>query len=452
LTRLRITVLLPSPIRKNPIPARHLPLPLPWCRLLKSELKNAGINMDQNETQKMMLMFEKAAKFSEPGPGVTRLLGTPEHKALLVEMEKWMSEAGLSTHVDAAGNLVGRCMLAPDSDKTFIIGSHQDTVVQGGKYDGMLGIIVPIITLSRICRKNKTLPFNVEIIAFSDEEGARFPTTLIGSSPLAGKFDMNSLKVKDKTGATLEQALLDIGGRPAEIPGLTRDPAKTAGYLEIHIEQGPVLENKDIPVGIVSAITGIERHRVVIKGQAGHAGTIPMELRKDALVGAAQTIMIVDKTCKDTRDLVGVVGSLYVGPNAVNVVPGRVELTVELRSPDSKIRTEAREKIFTDTRKILAGLNLNVEHELTYSQDEVNCSPMIQAGLEQAIASMGITPCYLFSGAGHDGLAMSYLTDIGMLFVRCKKGVSHHPDESIRMEDALTASKVLEGFLENMKE
>lgn len=407
--------------------------------------------MNHNAGQKIFTLLEEAAKYSEPGPGVTRVLGSAEHKALLPELEKWMQDAGLQTHLDAAGNLIGRFSSSVPSDKTFIIGSHQDTVIQGGKYDGMLGIIAPLMALKELHEEKVSIPCNVELIAFSDEEGVRFPTTLIGSSPLAGRFDMKNLNLKDKDGITLKQALLEIGGRPDEIPELVRDPEKTVGYLEMHIEQGPVLESEGLPVGIVSAITGIERHSVTIEGQAGHAGTIPMELRKDALVGAAEIVGMVDRICKENDKMVGVVGSLNVTPNAVNVVPGKVELTIELRSPESQIRVSARKDLISLMEKRMSEMGIGISHHMTYSQDEVKCSQKIQDGLEKAIKAQNLKPRYLFSGAGHDGLAMSYLTDIGMLFVRCKNGTSHHPDESITMEDAQTASNVVKEFIKNIK-
>lgn len=407
--------------------------------------------MNHNTGQKIFSLIEEAAKYSEPGPGVTRVLGSPEHKALLPELEKWMQEAGLKTHLDAAGNLVGRYPFPGSSEKTFIIGSHQDTVIQGGKYDGMLGIIAPLLALKELNKEKVRLPCNVELIAFSDEEGVRFPTTLIGSSPLVGRFDMESLNLTDKDGITMKQALQEIGARPDEIPELVRDSENTLGYLEVHIEQGPVLENEDLPVGIVSAITGIERHSVTITGQAGHAGTIPMELRKDALVGAAEIVGMVDKICKENDKMVGVVGSLNVTPNAVNVVPGKVELTIELRSPESQVRLNARKNLIYLMEKRMKEMGIGIWHNMTYAQDEVKCSQKIQNGLEEAVRTQNIKPRYLFSGAGHDGLAMSYLTDIGMLFVRCKNGISHHPDESITTEDALTASNVVKEFLKNIK-
>ncbi|MEX2320663.1 MAG: hydantoinase/carbamoylase family amidase, partial [Saccharospirillum sp.] len=235
--------------------------------------------------KRIMEWSGQAARHSVPGPGVTRLLGSPEHKALLADLKGWMIQAGLTTELDGAGNLVGRT--APKSDrKTLIIGSHQDTVRQGGAYDGMLGILVPLAVLQHLQEQAIDLPVNIELIAFSDEEGARFSSTLVGSSALAGTFNPDILNATDRDGISLNSALRSLGANPDQIPSLKRDPAQLAGFVEVHIEQGPVLESLDLPVGVVSAITGIERHKVHITGKAGHAGTTPMHLRQDALLAA----------------------------------------------------------------------------------------------------------------------------------------------------------------------
>lgn len=398
----------------------------------------------------IMHLSEAAARHSEPGPGVTRVLGSAEHRALLVDLTQWMREAGLSTELDAAGNLVGRTATIENAP-TLIIGSHQDTVRQGGKYDGMLGILLPLVVLKDLHEQGQPLAVNVELVAFSDEEGARFASTLVGSSALAGTFDPALLEATDPHGESLAQALRDLGANPDDIPALARDPAKVCGYLEVHIEQGPVLESLGLPVGVVTAITGIERHAVSLIGKAGHAGTTPMALRKDALVAACDVVQAVDQHCRQTDDLVGVVGELVVTPNAVNVIPSRVDLTIELRSPKTAVRLNAREALFADIAKRLAASGCEFQHRLTYQQSEVRCADKVQLQLRQAIEQAGFESHSLFSGAGHDGLAMAHLTDVGMLFVRCKDGLSHHPDESITAEDAEAAAQVLKHYLMNLE-
>ncbi|WP_028672015.1 M20 family metallo-hydrolase [Saccharospirillum impatiens] len=392
--------------------------------------------------KRIMDWSAQAARHSEPGPGVTRLLGSPEHKALLADLDGWMQQAGLSTELDGAGNLVGRTRHQPGL-KTLIIGSHQDTVRQGGAFDGMLGILLPLAVLQQLHEQAVTLPVNVELIAFSDEEGARFSSTLVGSSALAGTFNPDILKATDRDGVTLESALRGLGANPDQIPALKRDPSKLAGFLEIHIEQGPVLESLDLPVGVVSAITGIERHKVHITGKAGHAGTTPMHLRQDALLAATEVVRAVNDLCQNTEELVGVVGELNVTPNAVNVIPSAVELTIELRSPVTRIRETARQQLLAQLNERIAGHACQWTHERVYEQQEVDCSPAIQQQLANAIATCGWQPHTLFSGAGHDGLAMAKATPIGMLFVRCTGGLSHHPEEAIIEADADAAAEVI---------
>jgi len=398
--------------------------------------------------ERIMSLSERAAVHSEPGPGVTRLLGTPEHKALLADLSGWMKQAGLSVELDGAGNLVARTAPVPRA-KTLIIGSHQDTVRQGGKFDGMLGVLLPLEVLEDLYRSGTTLPVNIELVAFSDEEGARFSSTLVGSSALAGTFESTMLDALDRDGNTLGDSLRDLGADPSTIPQLARDPDRIAGFLEVHIEQGPVLESLDLPVGIVTAITGIERHSVTVTGKAGHAGTTPMHLRRDALVAATEVVQIVDRLCRDTDDLVGVVGELNVTPNAVNVIPSRVDLTVELRSPSSVIRRDAREQLFREIEGALNQSPCEWHHERRYEQTEVRCSEAIQTRLAHSIEAEGYEPHRLFSGAGHDGLAMNALTEVGMLFVRCTNGLSHHPDEAITAADADSAARVLRHCLQH---
>lgn len=398
--------------------------------------------------KRIMAWSEQAALHSEPGPGVTRLLGSPEHKALLADLEDWMKQAGLNTELDGAGNLVGRTDHKPDR-KTLIVGSHQDTVRQGGAYDGMLGILLPLAVLQDLHDQNEALPVNIELIAFSDEEGARFSSTLVGSSALAGTFNPDILKATDRDGTTLESALRGLGANPEQIPSLKRNPAQLAGFLEVHIEQGPILESLDLPVGVVSAITGIERHKVHITGKAGHAGTTPMHLRQDALLAATEVVRAVNDLCQNTEDLVGVVGELNVTPNAVNVIPSGVDLTIELRSPVTRIRETARQQLLAQLNDQIARQGCQWTHQLVYEQQEVDCSTAIQQQLHRAITACGWQPHTLFSGAGHDGLAMARSMPIGMLFVRCTDGLSHHPDEEITEADADAAAQVIKQALLN---
>ncbi|MBY6206685.1 MULTISPECIES: allantoate amidohydrolase [Halomonas] len=400
--------------------------------------------------QQLLERLDAAAECSEPGPGVTRLFCSNEHRQVLEIIAEWMRRAGLTPQLDASGNLVGRCDKARAGARTLIMGSHQDTVVEGGKYDGMLGVALPLLALETLKQQGVELEYGVEVVAFGDEEGTRFQSTLIGSRALAGRFDPTSLEARDANGVSLGEALKAFGGDPEQIASLARDPETVLGFVEVHIEQGPVLEQRDHALGIVTALTGIERHRVTVGGKAGHAGTTPMPGRRDALVGAAEMIAEVDRILNATEDFVGVVGKLEVRPNAVNVIPAEVTFTLELRSPRLEVREQGREAILAACRRLASNRQLALEIEQTYQAEAVACADELMQSLHNACRDCEEPADTLFSGAGHDGLAMCELTDIGMLFVRCTDGLSHHPDEAITAADAGAATRVLMRFLDRL--
>ncbi len=408
--------------------------------------RNASLGHD------LLAWLDEAARHSLPGPGVTRLFCSAEHRAVLELIAGWMREAGLEPHLDASGNLVGSCPRAAAGERTLILGSHQDTVVEGGKYDGMLGVALPLMALKTLREQGVELPYGIQVVAFGDEEGTRFQSTLIGSRALAGTFQAESLDATDADGITLGEALRDFGGDPEAIPALARDPERVLGFCEVHIEQGPVLEQRDHAVGVVTALTGIERHRVTLTGKAGHAGTTPMPGRRDALVGAAEMVVTVDRVLNATDNLVGVVGKLDVRPNAVNVIPAEATFTLELRSPSAEVRRAGRVRLLDAFAEIAETRGLSLDIEQTYSAEAVDCADWMIEALEAASKECGQPAERLFSGAGHDGLAMHDLTDIGMLFVRCRDGLSHHPDEAITAADADAATRVLMAFLRGLAE
>lgn len=391
--------------------------------------------------------LEAASTFSETRDitreGVTRQCATRQHREVLEALTGWMEALGMSVRLDNAANLIGRHASGTPGARTLLVGSHQDTVPNGGKYDGMMGVILPLALVKYLQENDIALPFHIDVVAFSDEEGTRFSSTLLGSRVLAGTFEPEMLEATDDEGMTLESALEAFGCDPARIPEDRYRPEEVIAYLEAHIEQGPQLEQASLPVGVVSAITGIERHQITVRGMAGHAGTVPMSLRRDALVGAAEVIRHVDALCKGTDDLVGVVGKIENAPNGVNVIPQTTTLSIELRSPRDEVRRRAREQLLEQIRVSLEVLDLTFDHAQTYEQSAVQCSPWLTTTLEEAVKDSGITPRVLFSGAGHDGLAMADLCDIGMLFLRCREGVSHHPSEAIEPEDLTAAVEVL---------
>jgi allantoate deiminase len=303
----------------------------------------------------------------------------------------WMRGAGMTVRQDKIGNLVGR--YEGTGERTLILGSHLDIVRDAGKYDGILGVMVALACVQQLHNREERLPFSIEVVAFADEEGLRFGTTFLGSSVYAGAFDRNRLKLEDHDGVTLAQAVRIFGGDPGALENDGRGSADLLGYCEVHIEQGPVLEQKDLPVGVVTAINGQSRVRAGFVGKAGHAGTVPMEGRRDALCAAAEFVLEIESAAKAEPEAVATVGEISALPGAVNVIPGEAELSLDLRHPGDS----ARER--------------------------------------------------LPSGAGHDAAQMAALTNVAMLFVRCKEGISHNPAESVKREDVRAALEVIGRFL-----
>ncbi len=394
--------------------------------------------------EEIMRRLDIIAGCSEPGLGVTRLPFTPEHHCALERLCEWMEAAGLTVRLDDAGTLIGR-REGGETSRTLLFGSHQDSIPQGGRYDGILGIVLPIFCLEAL--RDDRLPYAIEILAFADEEGVRFPTALLGPRALAGTFDPNVLDRRDHAGIPVRRAMLDFGLQPDNITALARAREEILGYVEVHIEQGPVLQNEGQSVGIVTAICGIERWSVSLHGRAAHAGTTPMKFRLDALAGAAKAVAMVERVCKQTPGLVGTVGSLHVTPNAVNVVPARADFSVELRSSDDRLRSNAASEIVERIRRVVTGRKLDINIEQTYVQGATQCDATLSAALEDAAKAKGLCGFRLVSGATHDASAMAALTPATMLFVRCLDGISHHPDEFVTSQDVGVAAAVLNEFL-----
>lgn len=399
--------------------------------------------------QRAATLLDQLAKCSEPGPGVTRLPYTPEHRAALDILGAAMEDAGLSVSVDDAGTLVGRHE-GPRGSKTLLMGSHQDSVREGGAYDGIMGVVLPILALQKLRDENFNLPFSVEVLAFADEEGVRFPTALIGSRALAGNFDPTVLSMQDGQGITLADAMTSFGLDPDRVGNLRRDPDSLIGFLETHIEQGPFLEREGEAAGAVTAICGIERHQVEIRGETGHAGTLPMEGRRDALVGAASIVSEVDKLGQGIADLRATVGALTVWPNVVNAVPRAATMTVELRSPRDETRCQAGAAIHEFAKDLAIERNLEITALKTYSQTAQLCDENMSADLVNAVRKTGARGLTLASGATHDASAMADLCPIAMLFVRCRDGISHKPEEYASPEDMALATSAISEFLRSI--
>src|ERR1700742_4418557 len=387
---------------------------------------------------------------SETPGQLTRIFLTPEHRAAADLLLQWMREAGMAAHLDAIGNVCGRYEGERPGLPCLMLGSHYDTVRDAGKWDGPLGLNTAISCVAALQRERKRLPFAVEITGFADEEGVRFASTLLGSRAVAGTFDESVLKTRDQAGNSLHDALTTFGLVPTQIRAAARSPRELHAYLELHIEQGPVLEAERLPVGVVSAIAGATRLAVRLTGMAGHAGTVPMALRRDALVGAAECIVAIEQFCRTDEDgLVGTVGYINAMPGATNVIPGQVAFTIDIRAPTDMHRRRAVADIVRRIEAIAKRRELALQLDITHENRTVPCAPWLKAQISDAIAAEGVAPFELASGAGHDGMAMIDIADVGMIFVRCRGGISHHPDEHVELADADAGARVLLRVIEN---
>jgi len=391
------------------------------------------------------------ARHSELPRGLTRVFLSPEARAATDKVLGWMREAGMQARLDAIGNAAARYEGERPGLPCLMLGSHLDTVRDAGKYDGMLGVVAAIECVHELSSRKKKLPFAIEIIGFGDEEGVRFGTTLLGSRAVAGIFDEKSLEAKDHTGKTMRDALREFGLDPKRIPEVARKKGDALAYAELHIEQGPVLESEGLPVGVVTAINGFSRLRVTLRGTAGHAGTVPMKLRRDALAGAAECVLATERVAKGHAELVGTVGRIEAKPGAINVIPGAVSFTVDVRAPQDPLRKHAVAAIRSEIEGICEKRGLKSEIETLQEFGVTACSPWLMEQMDKAVARQGFRVRRLPSGAGHDGMALGAIADICMLFVRCKGGISHSPLESITREDAAAGAKVLFDFIEHFE-
>jgi allantoate deiminase len=390
-----------------------------------------------NDAQLILDRCDELAAISSQPDRLERVHLSPEHKAANALVAQWMIAAGLSTWQDAAGNQCGRVEGREPGLPALLLGSHIDTVPDAGRYDGMLGVLLAIAVVARLPKQQ--LPFAVEVVAFSDEEGTRFGTALLGSRALAGTWDDEWWSLTDEHGITLFEAFQDFGLDPARLPGAFRRPEDLVGYLEAHIEQGPFIEDADRSLAVVTSIAGARRFALTMTGRAGHAGGTPYDRRRDALVGASELVVEIERLSIE-RHVIGTVGKLEAFPGGVNVIPGRVEFSLDLRAEFDDDR-DAALRLIDDAGDEIArrrGLHF-AKHEL-YRADAVVCDLDLRLGLEAGIRSTGDTdPMALWSRAGHDGMAVVAVARIAMLFLRCKGGVSHHPDESVRKGDVALA-------------
>jgi allantoate deiminase/N-carbamoyl-L-amino-acid hydrolase len=398
-------------------------------------------------------MAEELAGLSEQVGALTCTYLTPTHQATAARIRDFMLAAGLAVHIDAVGNVVG--LLAGDGRGAprLLTGSHYDTVINAGKYDGRLGVLLPIAVAGRLRRAGVRLPYPLEIIAFAEEEGVRFKSTFLGSRAVAGHFDAGLLEATDAAGLTLRDVITAAGHDVAAIPAIARAPAEVLGFVEVHIEQGPVLLEAELPLGVVTSIAGSIRSLLTVHGLSGHAGTVPMALRHDAAAAAAEIVLAVERRCSAEPGLVGTVGRLDVPGGAVNVIAGRCDLSIDIRSGSDARRDAADFDLGAAIGEIAARRGVTVESRRVLEAASVPCTPALQDAWAASIERVTGGPApRLPSGAGHDAMMMAGLTDIGMLFVRCGNGgISHHPSETLSADDADLAARVFEDFLLHYK-
>jgi allantoate deiminase len=357
-----------------------------------------------------------------------------------------MEAAGLECRRDAIGNVIGRG--GPSGGPAFVLGSHIDSVRDAGRYDGPLGVLVPLAALERL--GNGALPVAVELVCFADEEGLRYRSSYLASRAFAGLLPDDELLELDDEGVPLADAIRAMGGEPAALASAARSPDELIGYLEVHIEQGPVLEADDLPVGIVTAIAGQSRGFADVTGKAGHAGNTPHTLRADALCGAAEIVLDAERAMAAGDGLVATVGRFDVSPNVGNVIPGLVTLSYDVRHQDDATRTAAVDELRSRAHAICRRRGLRLDWRPLQEHPAVPMAPGLRARLRDAVEATGVRALELPSGAGHDAVSVAHLTDVSMLFVRCRGGISHHPDESVRQDDVAVAIDVVERFLRGL--
>ncbi|SRR6266508_2192640 len=402
---------------------------------------------DSYANQVMQRCDALAACTEEPGR-ITRRFATPAMAQANALVAEWMRAAGMTVRQDAIGNLIGRYEAAQPDAKTLLLGSHLDSVIDAGRYDGPLGVLVALAAVARLHDQGRRLPYAIELVAFADEEGVRYHTTYLGSSVFAGTFDPATLDRRDDAGISLGDAIRAFGGDPARLHEARRRADDLLGYCEVHIEQGPVLEGLGLPVGVVTAIAAQSRVAVRFAGMAGHAGTVPMELRQDALCAAAEFVLAAEAQARSWPGLVATVGQISAQPGASNVIPGLVVLSLDVRHQQDSECAEACRRLREPAEQIAAARRVELGWQVAQESRATACAPALAARLGQAIQALGYPLHQLPSGAGHDGAALAALTPFAMLFVRCKGGISHNPAESVEAADVAVAIEVLNRFLE----
>jgi allantoate deiminase len=402
----------------------------------------------------LMRRLDDLAAFSEVAGQLTRRYLSPAHLAANRQVAAWMHAAGLRVWTDPLFSVFGRYEGRRPNAPAIMLGSHLDTVLDAGRYDGALGVLAAIAAVAELSRRGERLEHAVEVAAFGEEEGSRFPTHILTASALIGGVGRDVLDSRDRDGISVCEALAAAGGNADAYLECARKPGEIAAYLELHIEQGPVLEKSGLALGAVTGINGSQRLAVTVTGFAGHAGTVPMVQRRDALTAASEMVLALERLAASEAALVATVGQIAALPGAQNVIPGKVSFSIDMRSPSDGMRERATQALLLELEQIAARRGVHLEATTYQSNAATPLAPAVIRAVLEAIAACGHPPLSLPSGAGHDAGIMARYCPAGMIFLRCKDGISHNPAEAITAEDAdagvralLEATRRLDGRL-----
>ncbi|MGE8205742.1 M20 family metallo-hydrolase [Heyndrickxia sp. NPDC080065] len=401
------------------------------------------LTINKNRLEKRITDLSQIGKIGETG--VCRLTLSDEDRQAVETVKQWMEEAGLTARIDHFGNLIGRLEGEDPEAPILMLGSHIDSQPYGGRFDGVIGVLGALEVAQSMKERNILPKMPIEIVAFSDEEGCRFNKGLFGVRGILGKLEEGELERKDKNGITRREALIQFGCDPTKLKESEYTVENIDAFLEMHIEQGPILEAKNIPIGIVTGISGPLWLTVELEGFAGHAGSVPMHMRKDALVGAAKIIVALNDLASQDIDAptVGTVGSINVFPDSRNIIPEKVSFTIDLRDIDIERRNRLEEQLRTRIKEITEEHQLNYKITEDTNSEPRYCSERIMSIMRNESKQIGLNPIELMSGPFHDSLAMSYVCEYGMIFVRCKDGISHNPKEFSSFEDIFLGTELL---------
>ncbi|WP_029150219.1 allantoate amidohydrolase [Microbacterium indicum] len=396
--------------------------------------------------RRIMARCDELSRVSADDGSITRVYLSPEHARVNRLAAEWMREVGMTTRMDAAGNQLGLLRAAEKDAPVLMLGSHLDTVIDAGRFDGILGVLMAIETV-RLLRVpgaelgswRSPFPFGIEVAAFSDEEGTRFGKALLGSSAVAGQWDESWWDLTDADGITVREAYREFGLDPGRIGEAAHTSEQLVGYLEAHIEQGPELDRRSEPLAVVSSIASARRFQLSVEGEARHAGGTPYDMRRDALLGASEAALAVERICSAEHHIIGTVGQLEAFPGAVNVVPGEAKFSLDLRGEYDEKRDAVWQRISRDLDEIMGRRHLRWRAREVHQAPALFCDPLLQDVMAQGIGSTlpkgSAEPVTLFSPAGHDGMTIGSVTPVGMLFLRNPDGISHHPDEAVSAPD-----------------